>query len=394
MSRRVLYLNHTSQMSGGEHSLMLLLGGLPDEVLPILACPEGSLEQAGKAAAVPWVPVRGTAGSLKLHPVYTPAAVRDLMRAALEVRQAGDELSIDLIHANSIRAGLVAALAHRIGGPPLLAHIRDVLPPGAMSTMTTRLLAAEADIVVANSEYTRRHLPLRGGGARTTVVHNPVDLDRFDSDQVDATAVRRELGLGEGARLLAVVAQITPWKGQDTAIRTLAGLRERGHDAHLALAGSAKFVDKATRFNNEAYRRELHELSAGLGVEDHVSFLGERGDVPAIMAASEALLMPSWQEPFGRAVIEAMAVGTAVLATDVGGTTEIVSDGVDGLLLAPEDPDPWIAALDRLLADRAHRDRLAAAGHARAAAFSVANHVGALLEIYSEIVPVGGAVMV
>jgi glycosyltransferase involved in cell wall biosynthesis len=394
VSSRVLYLNHTGQMSGGEHSLMLLLGGLPAEVLPILVCPEGPLESAGKAADVPWVAVHGTAGSLRLHPVYTPAAVRDLMRAALEVRRAGDELSIDLIHANSIRAGLVAALAHRLGGPPVLAHIRDVLPSGAMSSMTTRLLGAEADVIVANSEYTRMHLPIKDGRARTEVVHNPVDLDRFDRGRVDTLPVRHELGLADGVRLLAVVAQITPWKGQDTAIRILAGLRAGGHEAHLALVGSAKFVDKATRFNNEVYLRELHELTAELGLERHISFLGERDDVPAIMAASDALLMPSWQEPFGRAVIEAMAVGTAVLATDVGGTTEIISDGVDGLLLPPDLPERWIAALESLLADPEYLGRLAAAGQKRAAAFSVPNHVEALLDIYSAIVPAGGTVTV
>ena len=273
MTIRALYLNHTDQMSGGERSLMLLLEGLPDSVLPILACPEGPLATVGRAADVPWVPVRGTAGSLKLHPVYTPAAVTDLLRAALEVRRASDELSIDLIHANSIRAGLVAALARRLGGPPVLAHVRDVLPPGAISTMTSRLLGAGADVVVANSEYTRSHLPLDSGTASTEVVHNPVDLDRFDRSRVDALAVRRELGLAEGTRLLAVVAQITPWKGQDTAIEALAGLRRQGHDAHLALVGSAKFVDKATRFDNDRYLGQLRELVVGLGLERQVSIL-------------------------------------------------------------------------------------------------------------------------
>ncbi len=390
MSIRALYLNHTGQMGGGEHSLMLLLKGLPEDVLPVLACPEGPLADAGRGADVPRVPVRGTAGSLKLHPVYTPAAVRDLLHAALEVRRAGDELSIDLVHANSIRAGLVAALARRLGGPPVVAHVRDVLPAGAISTMTSRLLGASADVVVANSEYTRWHLPLDAGAARTEVIHNPVDLDRFDPGLVDPLALRGELGLGAGARLLSVVAQITPWKGQDTAIRALAGLRRRGHDSHLALVGSAKFVNKATRFDNEEYLRQLHELVSSLDLQPHVSFLGERDDVPAVMAATDVLLMPSWQEPFGRAVIEAMAMGTAVLATDVGGTAEIVSDGVDGLLVAPDQPDRWVEALAGLLADPERLDRLAGAGHERARDFSVPNHIVAMLEIYAAVVPAGG----
>jgi glycosyltransferase involved in cell wall biosynthesis len=379
-------------MSGGEHSLMLLLKGLPDNVLPILVCPGGPLADAGRRADVPWVPVRGTTGSLKLHPIYTPTAVRDVLHAALEVRRAGDELSIDLIHANSIRAGLVAALARRLGGPPVVAHVRDVLPPGAISTMTSRLLAMGADVVVANSDYTRQHLPVDAG--RTEVVHNPVDLDRFDRERVDPLAVRRELGLGPDARLLSVVAQITPWKGQDTAIRVLAGIRRSGHDAHLALAGSAKFVDKATRFDNQDYLRQLHELIAELDLDASVSFLGERDDVPAIMAATDVLLMPSWQEPFGRAVIEAMAVGTVVLATDIGGTTEIVSDGIDGLLVAPDQPERWVDVLDGLLGDPELLSRLAAAERERAQDFSVGKHVEAMLEIYSTVVSASSPVTV
>lgn len=384
---QILYLNHTSQMSGGERSLMLLLRGLPDEVLATLACPEGPLADAARATEVPRVPVTGTAGSLKLHPVYTAQAVRDLTLAALEVRRLCDELSVDLVHANSIRAGLIAALARRLGGPPTVVHIRDVLPPGAVSTITMRSVHAGADAIVANSSYTRDHMPAAAAQAQTWVVHNPVDLNRFDRDRVDPSTVRYELELADDEQLLVVVAQITPWKGQDTAIRALSELRRRGHHAHLALVGSAKFVDKATRFDNEAYLRSLHELIAELGLVEHVSFLGERDDVPAILAAANLLLMPSWQEPFGRAIIEAMAIGTAVLATDVGGTGEIITDGVDGLLVPPTETDRWVQAIDRLLVDPQLLRRLGAAGHERARAFDVQRHVNAMLEIYTTLAP-------
>lgn len=390
---RTLYLNHTSQMSGGEHSLMLLLQGLPDEVLPILGCPEGPLESAGRAVDIPWVPITGTAGSLKLHPLYTAAAVRDLTHAALEVRQTCNELSIDLIHANSIRAGLVAAVARRLGAPPVLAHVRDVLPPGAVSTVTGRLLALGADVVVANSLYTREHLPTDAARLRTQVVHNPVDLDRFDPARVDPDAVRDELGLDDRTPLLAVVAQITPWKGQDTAIAALSALRARGRRAHLALVGSAKFVDKATRFDNEAYTHSLRQLTAELKLEDQVSFLGERDDVPAIMAATDVLLMPSWQEPFGRAIIEAMAVGTAVLATDVGGPTEIITDGIDGTLAPPREPQRWAEILDDLLSDPERLAAMGAAGRKRARAFAVDSHVDAIVDIYAALAPSPRAVV-
>jgi L-malate glycosyltransferase len=380
---RILHLNHTGQMSGGERSLMLLLSGLPDETLGILACPEGPLMEAAHAEGIPRVPVTGTAGSLKLHPVYTPLAVRDLTRAALQVRRACDELSIDLVHANSIRAGLIAALARRLGGPPAISHIRDVLPPSAVSRATMRWLFAGSDAIVANSNYTMENLRITSKRMRTWVVYNPVDLTRFDRERVDSSAIRRELGLSAQTSLLTVVAQITPWKAQDLAIQALAGLRKRGHDVHLALAGSAKFVDKATRFDNEAYLTRLHELIAELELAEHVSFLGEREDVPAIMAASQLLLMPSWQEPFGRTIIEGMAMGTAVVATSVGGTGEIITDSVDGLLVSPHKTDHWVKALDSLLADPDRRRELGAAGQLRAQAFSCQRHVEARLSVYS-----------
>ena len=391
MGLRILYLNHTSQMSGGERSLLLLLRGLPDETVAVLACPDGPLAHAARADQLPWVPVTGTTGSLKLHPRYTAQAVRDLSRAAIEVRRVCDELGIGLVHANSIRAGLIAALARRLGGPPTVAHLRDVLPAGALSSMTVRTLDAGTDAIVANSRYTLEHLPVAFRRTPAHVVHNPVDLAQFDRSRVNPRVLHDELGLADGKRLLTVVAQITPWKGQDTAIRALAGLRQRGHNVHLALAGSAKFVGKETRYDNEAFLRSLHDLSAGLGVGEHVTFLGEREDVPAIMAAADVLLMPSWQEPFGRAIIESMAIGTAVVATDVGGTGEIVTDGVDGLLVDPCEPEHWVRALDRLLADRRRLRRLAAAGHERAQAFAVEHHVEAILRTYAVATSAAGA---
>ncbi len=389
---RVLYLNHTGQMSGGERSLMLLLGGLPDDLIPVLACPGGALAAAARAAQVPCTQITGTAGSLKLHPVYTPIALRELSRAALEVRRTCAELGVELVHANSIRAGLIAALAHRLGAPPAVAHIRDVLPAGALSGATLRAIYVGAAALIANSEYTRAHLPPSIAQPSTWTVHNPVDLARFDRERADGAAVRAELGLADTAPLLTMVAQITPWKGQDTAIHTLAGLRERGHDAHLALAGSAKFVDKATRYDNEAYLEQLHELAHELGVAAHVSFLGEREDVPAIMAAADLLLMPSWQEPFGRALIEAMAVGTPVVATDVGGTGEIVSDGVDGLLLPPTDPERWTAAVHELLSEPRRLEVLGAAGCERVRAFALERHVEAVCAVYERTLAAAGPV--
>jgi glycosyltransferase involved in cell wall biosynthesis len=180
-----------------------------------------------------------------------------------------------------------------------------------------------------------------------------------------------------------VVAQLTPWKGQDTAIRALALARRDGVDAHLLLIGSAKFVARATRFDNEAYVAGLRELIAREGLQAHVSWLGERDDVPQLIRALDVLLLPSQEEPFGRALIEAMALGVPVLATRVGGPPEIVGEGREGYLLDPHEPAAWAAAIRALAEDPQRREEMGLAGRERAVReFSAAHHAERVLEVY------------
>ena len=105
------------------------------------------------------------------------------------------------------------------------------------------------------------------------------------------------------------------------------------------------------RYDNEAFLESLRRLAAQLGVADRVAFLGEREDVPDILAALDLLLVPSWEEPFGRVVIEAMSMSVPVIATNVGGPAEVVRDGEDGILLPPGRPATWAAVAFELLSD-------------------------------------------
>src|SRR5207302_5178465 len=115
----------------------------------------------------------------------------------------------------------------------------------------------------------------------------------------------------------------------DLAIRVAGELSGTGQPVRLLVVGSPKFTSGATRLDNRAYLDELHRLVAELGLDDTVLFLGEREDVPEILAATDLVLVPSWEEPFGRAIVETMAMGVPVIATSIGGPAEIISDGVD-----------------------------------------------------------------
>jgi glycosyltransferase involved in cell wall biosynthesis len=383
---RVLYVNHTATVSGGERSLLNLLGALPDTVQPLVASPRGDLQAAVGELGIATTTIAGTAGSLRLHPLHTPRTLAELSFAAAQVRRLARRHGAEIVHANSIRSGIVLGLAH----PPRAAtvvHVRDCLPPGALTSATMRLIAATASTVIANSAYTARTVLAVAPSARVEVVHNPVDLARFDPERIDRVQARARLG-APGARqlLLGVVAQLSPWKGQDTAIAALAQLCREGLDAQLLLIGSAKFVASATRFDNQAYVAGLHAQAVQAGVGERVSFLGEREDVPELMRALDVLLLPSAEEPFGRALIEAMALGVPVLATNVGGPTEIIEDGREGYLLAPGQPAAWAQAVRRIAERPDHGRELGAAGRRRVEqAFTTERHAAAVMDVYERV---------
>ncbi len=382
----VLYVNHTGKVSGGERSLLDLLRALPADVSPCVATPDGELGAVARQLGVPVVPIHGTEASLRLHPLHTTTRLASLLRSAVQVRRAASAHRAALIHANSTRAGLVAAIATRLGAPPAVVHVRDCLPSGRAAQATRKMIGSGAAAVIANSRYTAQCFgAARGRPLR--VVHNAVDLGRFNPERLSKAEARSRLGFPDAGVLLGVVAQLTPWKAQDDAIRILGLLREEHPDAQLLLVGEAKFTSSATRYDNLAFEQSLRELAGQLGLAARVCFLGEHDDAPVVLRALDILLVPSWEEPFGRTVLEAMAMETPVAATDVGGPAEIVTDGRDGLLLPPRAPDRWADTLRVLLADNARRAGMAAnARRTVEERFTIAAHVEEILRIYGEVI--------
>jgi L-malate glycosyltransferase len=381
---RVLFVSHTSEVSGGERSLLTLIAALGSRVEAHLACPSGDLARRAAALGIPVSPLRGIGGGPRLG-IASARAVAALLYDACRV--AGVR-RVDLIHANSVRAGLVSCVARAVGGAPVIAHVRDCYPPGEVLTSVSRLaLAAGAKALVFNSGYTERcfmtgAVPLRER-VRCAVVPNGVDLEAFTPVRSVGQA-RTELGLPTQGVMIGVIGQMTPWKGHDDAVHVLAHLLGMGHDARLLLVGSAKFVARAGRFDHPRYVAELHELVRRLGLQERVTFLGERDDVPRVLEALDVALVPSSQEPFGRGVIEAMAMARPVVATNVGGPAEIIRDGVDGVLLPPDQPAAWAEAVDSLLRrpERAH----AMGQHGRQRVrerFTSAHHAALMSELYS-----------
>lgn len=344
---RILFVEFTSAISGAERSLLELIQGLRDEHELALACPTGPLADRAAELGVPVLPIPASQLTFRLHPRHTTRGLADMARAARRLRSIVRGLLPDVVHANSIRAGLLAIPAAR-GLGSVVVHCRDALPQGWPGAAVRAVVLSGSDGVVAISRYVAESLAGPDWAARhVTVVDNAVDAARFDPSSVSRDDCRASLA-PDGGLVLSVIAQITPWKGQDLAIQTLAELRRRGRDAQLLIVGEAKFVGAATRHDNRAFERELHALVATNDLAAHVRFLGERSDPECILAATDVLLVPSIDEPFGRTIIEAMAMGVPVAATSVGGPREILVDEVAGHIVSSRRTAQWADAVEDL----------------------------------------------
>jgi L-malate glycosyltransferase len=378
---RVLYVNHTGLQSGAEIAAIRLLENLGADLEPIVACPDGPFAEAVRARGIAWRALPGVEASLSLSPRNLGRGCAGLARGAIALRRIARESRVDLVHALTVRAGMLAALSGVRASAPLIVTVQDVLPAHAVSRVVARLLERSATAIIVDSRYVEeRWLGRSGAACPIEVVYPPGDPERFHPRAIDRASARGALGLRADGPLIGMIGQITPWKAQDDAVRTLGELRERFPSAELVIAGAVLFG--SSRYDNHGFEASIRSLSTELGLTGEVHMLGHCDDVPSVLASLDLLLVPSWEEPFGLVVVEAMSSGVPVIATNLGGPAEIITDGVDGLLLAPRSPGLWAHEAARLLGDRVLYERMAAAGPPSARRFDPAAHVEATLAVY------------
>jgi glycosyltransferase involved in cell wall biosynthesis len=217
-------------------------------------------------------------------------------------------------------------------------------------------------------------------------VYNSIDHARFNPDVVEPAPLREDLGINPEALLVGQVAQITPWKAQDTAIRALAAVREGGLDAHLLLVGGIAFTGKGVRYDNRDYLRDLGRLVDDLRVRRSVHFVGQRPDVPEVMKALDLTVLPSWDEPFGLVTVESMALGVPPVVSRAGAGPELVDDGVTGRLVPAKRPEVWAGVITELASDLDALEVMGARGRAAAARFRDDVQAAEMLAIYKRAV--------
>lgn len=364
MTHRILQIIPTLDPHGAEKQLTLLATGLPRDRFDVHVCAltrGGPYEATLREAEIP-ITVIGKRWKLD------PAAFWRLKRHIAALKP-------DLVHtwlfaANSYgrAAALAAGVEHIIGAE------RCVDPWKARHELTIdRYLARRSDRLIANSAavrdfYLRRGLPTE----KFRIIPNAVEIAKPSC--VNRLELLSELGLPADARLIGAIGRLWPQKRVKELIWAADQLRCVYDGAHLLVIGDGPL------------RGQLQRYARLCEVTDYVHFLGTRTDVPRFLPHFDLVWLASGYEGQSNAIMEAMAAGVPVVATDIPGNRDLVVHGETGYLIPPNSRSAFAKWTLPILEDAALAQRLGAAGKARMAAeFSVERMVGRYVDLYSEI---------
>lgn len=262
--------------------------------------------------------------------------------------------AVDIVHTYSFYGNVFAIPPGRLAAPVVIASIRDRGPYlTSMQRRVQRHVCRLADCILVNAEAVKQWLLDDGYDAsKIVIIPNGVDMRRFATNS--RSAVRRSLGIDDATRLVGVVSRLGKLKGIEDFIHAAAAVAARDHNVRFLIVGEPSPVW------NKQYLHELGELAQSLGIADKVIFTGLRSDVPAVMSALDVSVMPSLNEALSNVLLESMAAGAAVVATNVGGTAEALQHDVNGVLVPPGQPAAMAAAISRLLSAPAAARQLGA----------------------------------
>jgi glycosyltransferase involved in cell wall biosynthesis len=305
--------------------------------------------------------------------------------SALALARVMRRLRPDVVHlSNGFRNNADGIIAARLIGCPSICHVKGFERYGFVERTLAPMVAAG----VCMSDAIREHCLAAGVSAPVMhVVPDALDSAEFRPARA-ADAVRAELGLQARSPILGVVGQIQEWKGQHVALEAVERLRDRFPDVVCLVIGGVRRA-RGNELAADRYAERLRETVQARGLEDHVRFLGERHDVPDLVGALDVLLHTSIRpEPFGRVVLEGMALARPVIATRGGGIPDIVVDGETGIIVPPSDAAALAEAVAALATDPRRALDMGRRGLMRLEShFSVVRQLDALRRIYADAMP-------
>lgn len=298
------------------------------------------------------------------------------------IRQLLKERSIDLVHTHGMRANLVARLAAKKEGLPVVTTFHSILRydyptalEAAVARVLTRLTNGKSDRFIAVSGAIKEDLERMGvPGSRIQVIYNGLDTGRLAVTAYPED-VRKELGIPEGARVVGVVGRLHPVKGQVYFIKAARQLAGEFADLFFLLVGDGPD------------RPALEEKIKQSGLSGRVKMAGFYPSVSDVYQVLDVICIPSLMEGLPLVLLEAMYRGVPVVASRVGGIKEVVKNGENGLLVAPGEPEAIAGSVRRLLLDPELARRLADAARHTVQGFTIESMVRQTEDVYRSLLP-------
>jgi glycosyltransferase involved in cell wall biosynthesis len=386
-SVRILYVegNVDGTVGGSFFSLLFLVSGLDRsrfEPVVVFAA-DNALRPRFHAAGIPTqleIPPRpvtypGLPGRLLAKGInFLRGAILDPLRLARLLRRE----RIRLLHLNnSITRNHTWTIAARLAGVPVITHergINDRFKPRDL------MLGRRMKAVICISAAVRDNFTKVGVTDLPFVtIHNGLDPAQMKVTRAPDD-IRAELGVSAETRLIGIVGNIKPWKGQEVVVRAMARLRDEFPDVVCLLIGD-------TSPDDMRYRERMQALIGELGLGSRVLITGFKQDIANYVNALEMQIHASIApEPFGRVLLEAMALEKPMIASGDGAVPEILVDGVTGYLFPPNDPEALAARLRDVLGDAGRARSMGRAGRERLEAeFSITRNVAETQKLYERL---------
>lgn len=368
---RVLLVDHTAQLSGGELAMLEFVRELDKDLVEceVILGSHGPLEkELAVYAPVEILPMSGTL--LDTRKDTLSEASMGLVRKALlsipyifELRRQILARNIDVVHTNSLKADILGGIAALLAGVPLVWHVRDRIAPDYLPRKAVLLFRFAArrlpDGILGCSQAVIDTLQLPPSIPRA-VCYSGVRIQDYSDGP---PTLENSVLVHDSAKplLIGLVGRLAPWKGQHIFLEAAAKVYSAFPNTRFLLYGSSMFGETD-------YEASLHELVARLGLQEVVEFKGFVRDIAAAFKSLDIVVHASTSaEPFGQTIVQGMASGKPVIATRGAGASEIIRDGVDGLLVDRGDVEQMSAAILSLLQNPELFQRLSMQGWHRVA---------------------------
>lgn len=392
--RRILYVHHGKGIGGAPLSLLYLIRGLDrTRYQPTVLCiHESEAADLYRREGIETVVDESLHDFSHTNVLWYPwwQLPKLLLRAAqfpgtyLRARRLLRQGNYDAVHLNT--STLTAfGLAAKAEGQRVIWHIREPLQRGYFGirrAIIRRIIERAADLVLPICRYDAGQLL---PSPRVHVVYNFIDFAQFDAG-IDGSAVRGELGIGDGRKVVTMLGGINPIKGTKEFVLAAIEVLKRFPDVVFLIAGEIPGDTLRNRISGMRVYRDLVFSRIPDSMNASIKFLGTRSDIPQLLAASDMLCFPSTVPHFARPVIEASAMGLPVIASDLGGPQELVRDEETGFLVTAGNVQALSAAISRVLEDSALALRLGRSGIVFAREFFDAEkNTAAIVRLYNRL---------